>query len=461
VSHRRYTLTLPGQHFEELGRAFVHPGGHERAAFLFCSRCETERETRLIVREVARVPEEHIRSSSPVHVSISSAAYVPAIGKADARGLSFVLVHNHPTGFPEFSVQDDREERELFRTAFIRAPNGPHGSLIFVGGDTPNVIGRAWLDESTQVPLERIRVVGRRMRVFDRGRAASAVATWADRQVRAFGPDTQALLTNLHVGVVGAGGTGSSVCEQLLRLGVGELTVVDEQTLSDTNVTRVYGSGLADEGMRKVDITRRLATHISLGTKVNTIHGSVSDEKVARALRDCDVIFCCTDDYLGRVILNRIAVWYHVPVIDLAVAIDSADGVIREITGRVTTLLPGNACLRCRGRIPQKKLDADMLKRHNPEEHAGRVREGYAPELGTPDPAVVMFTTGVASRAVSEFLQLLTGYMGDDRTATEILERFHETAIRVNSVAGLEGCFCVAPAKWGCGDQRRFLDLNW
>src|SRR3989442_2474424 len=42
-----------------------------------------------------------------------------------------------------------------------------------------------------------------------------------ERQVLAFGAESQALLQQLHVGVVGVGGTGSAVVEQLARLGVG------------------------------------------------------------------------------------------------------------------------------------------------------------------------------------------------------------------------------------------------
>jgi hypothetical protein len=38
------------------------------------------------------------------------------------------------------------------------------------------------------------------------------------------------------------------------------------------------------------------------------------------------------------------------------------------------------------------------------------VREGYAPELEDPDPAVIMFTTGIAARATGEFVHMLTGF---------------------------------------------------
>jgi molybdopterin/thiamine biosynthesis adenylyltransferase len=142
-----------------------------------------------------------------------------------------------------------------------------------------------------------------------------------DRQIRAFGSAGQHLLAHLRVGVVGAGGTGSAVCEQLIRLGVGEITVIDDDVINDdgSNVTRVWGSTMADIGMPKVDIVARTAAHIGFSTRINPIKGTINDEANARELRHCDVIFGCTDDNRGRMTLSRIGTWYLIPVIDMGV----------------------------------------------------------------------------------------------------------------------------------------------
>jgi hypothetical protein len=213
--------------------------------------------------------------------------------------------------------------------------------------------------------------------------------------------------------------------------------------------------------MPKAIIVERNAKRIGFATGVLPVQGSVCNQVIAAKLRDCDLVFGCTDDYLGRVILNRLAVWYYIPVIDMAVVIDSQQGVIHEVTGRVTLLLAGNACLRCRQRIPQEKLQAQQLMQSHPDEYAVRVKEGYAPELADPDPAVIMFTTGIAARAMGEFVQMLSGFMGDDRESTEIIERFQDCEVRTNRRPGTAGCYCVTPTKWGLGDQRRFLGLSW
>jgi tRNA A37 threonylcarbamoyladenosine dehydratase len=60
-----------------------------------------------------------------------------------------------------------------------------------------------------------------------------------DRQVRAFGTDVQKLLKRLRIGMVGVGGTGSAVAEQIIRLGVGSVLAADGEAFEASKVNRV------------------------------------------------------------------------------------------------------------------------------------------------------------------------------------------------------------------------------
>jgi len=459
-----YTLTIHEQDFGRLIGLLDNPNGNEAAAYLLCNKSVTKAETRFIVKDVLEIPAIEIMRSSRSSVSILSKSYVKAFAKSDRENKSLFLVHSHPKGSQNFSKQDDIEEREFFRTGYIRSPKNTHGSLIVEDVKSPFLLGRVWLNEAKNMKLEKIRIVGKKFKVFSSTRA-SRVPLWADRQVEAFGADFQKLLKTLCVGIVGAGGTGSSVCEQVIRMGVGRLIVIDEQNLEDTNVTRIYGTGLKDVGKSKSFLIKRMARRIGTGTTITSINGSVCDLKHAKKLRECDLIFSCTDDMLGRLILNHLALYYYIPVVDMAVSIDSTGGKIRDITGRITVLMAGNACLICRKRINQAILRAEVLNRINPAEYKKQVKERYVRELPQRDPSVIMFTTNIASRAVVEFVSMLTGFMGEDWTATEILERFHETDFSIrtgkNSFQGIEGCSCFNNGKWGLADTNKFLGRLW
>src|SRR5206468_3349737 len=155
----------------------------------------------------------------------------------------------------------------------------------------------------------------------------------------------QATLRQLRVAVVGAGGLGAHLIQQLLHLGVGELVVVDRDHVADSNLSRLVGARRRDVWRRtpKVKLARRLARAIGSPTTVSTVNGDVTEESVARAVLGCDVIIGATDNHWSRTVLNAIAYQYYVPVLDLGVEIqpEGASG------GRVAWLAPGGGCLWC------------------------------------------------------------------------------------------------------------------
>jgi molybdopterin/thiamine biosynthesis adenylyltransferase len=306
--------------------------------------------------------------------------------------------------------------------------------------------------------MSRVRVIGRRFTFFDERTDEVPVAEFFDRQVRAFGPDIQWLLSTLHVGVVGAGGTGSAVIVELVRLGVGTISVFDRDPFDKTNVNRVYGSSVKDAGRNKAEIAGDAARRTGLGTNLRIHPEHITVREAAMLLRECDLVFGCTDRHAPRGILVQLALRYYIPVIDTGVKIDSIDGVIRGVTGRVTTLLPGEACLFCRGRISAEAIRLESL---SPEERRALADEGYAPELETPAPAVIPFTTAVAAQAVTELLHRLTGFMGEERRSSEVLLVFSESRVRTNRVRPNLDYLCAQRAIWGRGDSKRFLDMSW
>jgi molybdopterin/thiamine biosynthesis adenylyltransferase len=450
------TVTMRDTQLSALGAALFGSAPAEGAAYLLCGRSQADDELRLLVQDIVPVRDEHYLVREPDRLSIDSASYVAIAKRAAAGGLSVLFAHSHPGGYRAFSPQDDRQEPRLLDFLAARAPGVPHGALLLPS--PTDMLGGVVLPGGARAPIARIRVIGERFRFLDGESSAAAIPPFFDRQVRAFGPDIQRLLGRLHIGVVGAGGTGSGVIEQLARLGVGKLSLFDGDQLSGSNATRVHGSGAGDAGQLKVDVAAAMVARIGFGTSIRRFPKHVTHEAVARELRACDIVFCCTDKQAPRGIVCRLAVRYYIPVIDRAVVVDSVDGTLRGVDGRVTTLLPGEACLFCRGRISPERIQAEALP---PELRRRLAAEGYAPELDTEDPAVVAFTTAVASQAVIELLHRLTGFMGPERVSTEVLLRLHESRMRTNRQPAAVNCLCAERRHWGRGDQTAFLDLSW
>lgn len=426
--------------------------GVEGAAFLLCGESRSDNFVKLIVHAVVPIADDDFLRRDPCGLTITSAALTRIAKLARYEELGIIFAHSHPDGIAAFSEQDDREEQRLLPFFQARVPNRIHGTLVLT---EHCVRGRLYLPE--RVSAESIVVVGQRFLQWT-SVSSDHPSHFFDRQVRAFGNEIQHVFKNLHVGIVGLGGTGSPIAEQLCRLGIGHLSLFDGDTLDATNVNRVYGSTISDEHRHKVQIAKERLDNVGLGTRIDAYPEHITVEATARALRDCDIVFGCTDKELPRAILTQLALRYTIPVFDLGVLVSSHQGVISGVYGRVTTLMAGEACLFCRGRISAEAIRVEALSEADRE---SQVLDGYAPELRDPAPAVIAFTSATASAAVCEMLHRLTGFMGPERMSSEILLALDQSRIRTNRIEPRNDCVCAEESFWGRGDGSPFLDMVW
>ena len=244
-----------------------------------------------------------------------------------------------------------------------------------------------------------------------------------------------------------------------MRLGVRHLRLFDPDTLTAHNLTRVFGAFPKDVGAPKVNVSATHVGRIAPDAEVIPTQAKITLESTAKLLLDADVVFGCTDDNAGRLVLSRIASYLLTPVIDCGVLLSSGrGGELVGIDGRVTVLTPGAACLVCRNRIDLQRAAAEMLA---PDEYRRLADEGYAPALPGAEPAVVAFTTQVAAAAVGELLERLIHY-GPEPVPTEILLRAHEREISTNDQDPRDGHYChPGTRKLGLGVTEPFLEQTW
>lgn len=457
----RLTLVLP----EALARTLSDAAAEhtEQGGFVLGRLVAEGDQMRFLARAYVPVPPEHYLLQAEDEMKVTSAGLVPALGLAQRRGDIALWFHTHPGhgSTPVPSGHDRVVDRELAETVRIRTDRTYYGTLIVSPAEGDWFTFSGYLDDgSGAIPFQRAWIVGDRLALIPAASfVPSASSPRYDRNVRAFGAGVQATLADLKVAVVGCGGTGSSVIEQLVRLGVRNFVLIDPKHLSSSNVTRVYGSGAADEGDIKVQIARSNILRIAPAAQVEAIEGDLLSSSTTRTLTGCDLVFGCTDDDAGRLVLSRVATYLICPVVDCGVLISSGpDDALVGIDGRITTLTPGAACLVCRGRIDTGRAATQFLP---PPERDLRVAEGYAPALGGQEPAVVTFTTSVAAAAVNEVLERLIGY-GPTPRPTEVLLRFHEREVSTNSRAPRPRHYCHPESgKLGLGDATPFLELTW
>jgi molybdopterin/thiamine biosynthesis adenylyltransferase len=144
-----------------------------------------------------------------------------------------------------------------------------------------------------------------------------------DRQVRAFGALSTMDIARLRFGIVGGGGTGSAVASLLPRIGARNMVFIDSDRVQNTNLNRLHLAKGKDANLRrlKVDVLGEAVAEFGLPISIARLPYPVDDARCRDALRACDVIFGCTDDHFGRNLLNRIAHFYLIPIIDLGLLI--------------------------------------------------------------------------------------------------------------------------------------------
>ena len=93
-------------------------------------------------------------------------------------------------------------------------------------------------------------------------------------------------LKNAHVLVVGLGGVGGYAVEQLCRAGIGNLTIVDGDTVSQTNINRQLIATTETVGMMKADVFRRRLLSINPDCNIRVISEFIRDDRMIEILQD-------------------------------------------------------------------------------------------------------------------------------------------------------------------------------
>lgn len=423
---RAHTLVFRAGELSRLRAGLLADAPWETAAFLLARPVVTPGGAwRLLVYDVMTVAAEEYTARSESTIQLPPHVVARVMQRARREQASVVLVHTHPANAPTGPSSRDLLGEQVLVPAFARhVPNVPHARLILGPSLThaalfvPNHTGApsAELGSATEGEAEvaaAVIEVGRDVHIHlgveDAGNQTSAHVTCEssadafDRQVRAFGAAGQARLRRLRVAVIGVGGTGSVVLEQLAHLGVGNLLLIDPDVIELSNLNRVVGATPADVGRPKVDVAAALVERIQPGAHVGRLQADVRDQAVARHLLDVHFFFGCTDSQGSRAVLSQLAYQYVVPGIDMGVAIHSRAGEISHVSGRVQMLSPSLACLLC-----SQVLDPETVRRDLLTDEA-RAADSYIVGEAVPQPAVISINSAAASLAVTMFLSATVG----------------------------------------------------
>jgi molybdopterin/thiamine biosynthesis adenylyltransferase len=187
----------------------------------------------------------------------------------------------------------------------------------------------------------------------------------------------QLTLFRSSVAVIGCGGLGGYVVEELARLGVGRIVVIDPDVFEEHNLNRQLYSSPANLGQAKVEAALKRVNDINPAVTLVPIPAAFSPENGAELLGGCQVAVDALDSIKVRLELADVCAVLNIPLVH---------GAIAGWFGHVTTQHPGDDTLQSIYR-------------------SWKSGKGVEETLGNPS-----FTPAlVASLEVAEVCKLLTG----------------------------------------------------
>ena len=159
------------------------------------------------------------------------------------------------------------------------------------------------------------------------------------RQILLFGNDGQERLKSSHIFIAGAGGLGSPVAIYLAVAGVGTITVVDMDTVDQSNLNRQILHYDRDIGKKKTISAIAKLREYNPDIIINAIDTTITADNIRGLVGQADGIVDAMDNYPVRYLLNRVALEKKIPFFH---------GAIRGFYGQATTIIPGKTpCLEC------------------------------------------------------------------------------------------------------------------
>ena len=151
----------------------------------------------------------------------------------------------------------------------------------------------------------------------------------------------QVALAQSHVVLVGLGGIGSPVLQYLAGAGIGRFTLIDSDSVDETNLQRQTIFTLRDVGHGKAVSARRWLANFDPKLTVEVFDTRVNAANAGELFAGADLVIDGTDNFTTRLAVSDACVRERVPL--LSAAVGRFQGQVAAFAGH----LDGQPCYRC------------------------------------------------------------------------------------------------------------------
>jgi molybdopterin/thiamine biosynthesis adenylyltransferase len=141
--------------------------------------------------------------------------------------------------------------------------------------------------------------------------------------------------------LIGCGGIGSPALQYLAAAGIGEITLVDHDTVDLSNLQRQTVFAPGDVGRAKADVAADWALRFDGALKVRAHVGRIGGDNATAILEGADLVLDGCDNFATRLAVSDACVALGIPL--TSAAIGRFQGQVANFAGH----LPGESCYRC------------------------------------------------------------------------------------------------------------------
>lgn len=136
-----------------------------------------------------------------------------------------------------------------------------------------------------------------------------------ERTINLIGIDNFNKISNLNILLVGLGGVGSFVFESLIRTGVNNLTIVDYDVVTLSNINRQLVANLNTVGRKKIDVATEHAKEINNKINIKALDIKITSENINNLKSDYDFIVDACDSIDAKISLIKFAKEHNIKII--------------------------------------------------------------------------------------------------------------------------------------------------
>ena len=126
-----------------------------------------------------------------------------------------------------------------------------------------------------------------------------------ERNIPSLTLEESQLLRKKTVAVIGCGGLGGYIIEQLARLGIGAIRIVDGDVFEESNLNRQLFSDVTVLGKPKTEVSRARIAAVNPEIQVQSLYGYLDEENAEAFLDGCDAVVGALDNIYTRRVLEK------------------------------------------------------------------------------------------------------------------------------------------------------------